>query len=267
MNYLNDSTSKHGLKGLGYVTNLSTCVKELNEFLPTGVYQLREKDAPAGYMALSSYIYFTVSSTGNITLNEHPDGITLTGSPDEDGTIRYVLTVPNIPLRKLSFKKVDIANPENTALEGAQFDLYRVIDGEREEPALISGLLSGADGMLAKNGVKVFELATGVYHLVETAAPDGYDLKANPVVITVTVDGVTYDEGTSLSSSSSGNGVSYNNSTGVYTLKISNSAGYELPSTGGTGTYPYTVVGLVLTMLSATAGLMRRRRKRKEEPL
>ena len=89
----------------------------------------------------------------------------------------------------------------------------------------------------------------------------------NPVVITVTVDGVTYDEGTSLSSSSSGHGVSYNNSTGVYTLKISNSAGYELPSTGGTGTYPYTVVGLVLTMLSATAGLMRRRRKRKEEPL
>jgi hypothetical protein len=36
MSYLNDSATKHGLKGLGYVTNLSTCVKELNEFLPKG---------------------------------------------------------------------------------------------------------------------------------------------------------------------------------------------------------------------------------------
>ena len=191
--------------------------------------------------------------------------MTLTGEPDADGNIPYVLTVPNTPLRKLSFKKVDVANPAGSALEGATFDLYSVVDGEQAESALISDLVSGSDGMLAKNGEKVFVLTSGTYHLVETEAPNGYHMKAGPVVITVTADGVTYDEGTELSAS--GNGVTFDEEAGVYTLKISNSSGYELPKTGGAGIGRYRLGGLALVLLSATAGAVRMSRRRREEKI
>ena len=126
--------------------------------------------------------------------------------------------------------------------------------------------------MLSKNGGTVFELPAGTYHLVETKAPAGYVLKEAAVVITVTdaVDtdsvgfdtgaalyGVSYDEGTALSGS--GYGRSYDAASGVYTLKISNTAGVELPHTGGMGTTVFYIFGTVLTLGCALMLISRRR--------
>ena len=81
------------------------------------------------------------------------------------------------------------------------------------------------------------------------------------VVIMVTVDGVTYDEGTDLSNSEYGRTyVQESDNTIVYTLSISNTTGFELPSTGGRGTAPYTLAGAVLILTAL--GYYRRRRKR-----
>jgi LPXTG-motif cell wall-anchored protein len=82
------------------------------------------------------------------------------------------------------------------------------------------------------------------------------------VNITVSKSGITYDESTTLSSS--GNGITYDEETGVYKLLVTNSAGEELPHTGGTGTLPYTLGGIAMILASAAMYGFRMRRKRKE---
>ena len=185
--------------------------------------------------------------------------MTITGGPDGEGTYDYVLTVPNYRRKKISFLKVDVINPE-TVLEGAVFDLYRLEDdGEtRKLPALYTGLTSGGDGLAADSlGHTVFELPAGVYHLVETSAPENYILKQAAVVITVSTDGVIYDEGTNLSAS--GLGKTFDEETQVYTLRVTNSAGIELPYTGGPGPAAFRLAGIVLMLLAGAALLIRRK--------
>ena len=127
---------------------------------------------------------------------------------------------------------------------------------------MISGLTSRTDGLLEKNGSTVFQLPVGVYHLVETRAPDGYQLRAGPVVVTVTAasppDSVNYDDGTNLPASG---GKSYDEAAKVYTLKISNTTGYELPNTGSIGTLPLRLGGATL-LLTGLIYRFRPRRKR-----
>ncbi len=223
-----------------------------NTLLPR-TYELRELSAPDGYQAAGSALRFTLSPTGAISLGQHPDGVTLTETVhDEDGAIEYVLSIPNSRLRKLSFKKVDIAATDTSALEGAVFDLYRVKDGVQANAPLLGGLVSDADGMLTLNGETVFELAVGVYHLVETDAPAGYNIRSEPVVVTITATdgrtGVTYDDGTALSHDG---GLYFDEARELYSLKISNSSGVSLPSTGGRGAAPYRLAG---ALLAASAG-------------
>lgn len=103
--------------------------------------------------------------------------------------------------------------------------------------------VSGKDGMLVYNGAKEFELGIGVYHLVETDAPEGYILKEEPVVITVTESGVTYEEGTTLSRDG---GITIEKK--VYVLKVSNTSGYALPASGGPGTALFYMLGAVMVL-------------------
>ena len=94
----------------------------------------------------------------------------------------------------------------------------------------------------------MLDLPVGVYHLIETHAPDGYIVKTSPVTITVTSTSVTYDEGTTPSQS--GSGITWDSDSKVYTMKVSNTSGVELPATGGFGTLIYTVSGISLILLA-----------------
>ena len=49
---------------------------------------------------------------------------------------------------------------------------------------------------------------------------------------------------------------------GVWKLKIQNSAGYELPNTGGAGTNLLYLAGLLLTALAGTGFMIKSRRRR-----
>ena len=121
---------------------------------------------------------------------------------------------------------------------------------------MISGLTSGEDGMLAIGGVEEIQLPVGVYHLIEITAPEGYYLRDDPVIVTVTHDpaprGVSYDDGTGISQDDEG--ITYDEESGVYTMLISNSTGVELPASGGIGTRLFTIFGLIL-VTAAAAGL------------
>ena len=231
------------------VTDDQGVVPDITMNLPVGSYYLHESQPAAEYDQLPSDVRFTIGRDGTVSI---VGGSSQLGhTQDANGTVHYVLRVPNGKMKKVSFKKVDIAELTH-ALPGAEFDLYRVVNGQQEETPLYQGMASGDNGMLALNGSTVFELGVGTYNLVETKAPDGYLLKADPVVVTVTAEetnAVRYDEGTTVSGSSTG--VSYDSDSGVYSLTLTNSAGHELPHTGGYGTLPIQLIGLLFLAIGA----------------
>ena len=104
----------------------------------------------------------------------------------------------------------------------------------------------------------MFELPVGTYHLIETAAPAGYQLKSKAVEVRVTAQGISYDEGTNQSQS--GNGVSYDPAARTFTLTVTNSTGYALPNTGGPGTNLLYLLGGMLVLLAGAALLIDRKR-------
>ena len=151
---------------------------------------------------------------------------------DDSTNIVYANDLYAIWEIKIVIRKVDISDT-NKNLQDAVFNLYKV-DDEGEDELLFEDIKSGADGLLYYNNSSELQLPLGTYHLVETSAPAGYNIKTSPVNITVSKSGITYDESTTLSSS--GNGITYDEETGAYILLVTNSAGEELPHTGGTGT-------------------------------
>ena len=79
------------------VTNGEGIVPKLDNTLPPGTYQLREKAPPEGYAVLSAYIHFTVSPIGEVSLGVHPDGVELTKAEDGDDPIAFTMTIRNEP--------------------------------------------------------------------------------------------------------------------------------------------------------------------------
>lgn len=113
-----------------------------------------------------------------------------------------------------------------------------------------SEFVSDADGLAAIDGLRYSNFANGAevavgdvgyqsYWLLETVAPAGYELLAEPIEFTVT------DQATEV------------------TLPVKNvphNAGFELPLTGGAGTTVLTVLGLLLLAGGVTAAMLSRRK-------
>ena len=232
------------------------------QHLAPGSYYLYETAAPEGYelpyQQPRDSVCFTIGENGVVTVEQGTDRV-LTTTTDDDGLLTYTLTISNEKsLQKLRIVKVDNSDPERIFLAGAVFDLYRIVDDVREQNPLYAGMTSGDDGVVSYEGETVFELSTGVYHLVETKAPDGYIAKTEPVVITVAPSGITYDERTSLSGSNRGTSV---DKVEVFTITVSNTGGYELPHTGGAGTTLLYAVGC-LALAAGAAELCARHFRR-----
>ena len=113
----------------------------------------------------------------------------------------------------------------------------------------IQGIKLEGDITTGDNGAATFAKyeANGTnydYYLVETQAPSGYNLLNNAVKVNFTDAEV---EATA----------------GVYTVKVPNSSGIQLPITGGTGTVIFTIIGIAL-MVGAVVLFVVSRKKAKE---
>ena len=155
--------------------------------------------------------------------------------------------------------KIDkyVKNDEDAKLANAKFDLYRtatqaeVIAGSAVNIPYtnVNGIKLESDLVTDANGTATFAKyeANGTnydYYLVETRAPSGYNILDNAVKVNFTDTEV---EATA----------------GVYTVKVPNSSGIQLPITGGTGTVIFTIIGIAL-MVGAVVLFVVSRKKAKE---
>ena len=155
--------------------------------------------------------------------------------------------------------KIDkyVKNDEDAKLANAKFDLYRtatqaeVIAGSAVNipHTTENGIKLESDLVTDANGTATFAKyeANGTnydYYLVETQAPSGYNILDNAVKVNFTDAEV---EATA----------------GVYTVKVPNSSGIQLPITGGTGTVIFTIIGIAL-MVGAVVLFVVSRKKAKE---
>ena len=155
--------------------------------------------------------------------------------------------------------KIDkyVKNDEDAKLANAKFDLYRtatqaeVIAGSAVNipHTTENGIKLESDLVTDANGTATFAKyeANGTkydYYLVETQAPSGYNILDNAVRVNFTDTEV---EATA----------------GVYTVKVPNSSGIQLPITGGTGTVIFTIIGITL-MVGAVVLFVVSRKKAKE---
>lgn len=146
-----------------------------------------------------------------------------------------------------------------TPLGGAKFDLYTqsaYTATPRGTPFKTNLVSSSATD--TKGRIELGTLPAGTYYLVETEAPDGFSLRTDPVTITVNKDSVTYNDGTTLSSS--GEGISQTEN--LYQLTVTNEEGVTLPNAGGPGTTWIYLIGSLL-LLGCGIALVSRRRTQK----
>lgn len=98
----------------------------------------------------------------------------------------------------------------------------------------VGNAVASNPGQLQLSGLDV-----GIYYLKEIKAPDGYNLLAQPVKITITDDGTTTPADGIVDDKNATTGY-------VSGTTITNTQGFTLPTTGGMGTVLFTAGGVVL---------------------
>ena len=112
-----DFTPMPGYEDL--ISNAEGIIPGLNQTLPAGIYELREKQAPPGYAKLPSGIKFELSELGAIVLLQSPEGTHLEREDiDEGGEKRviYTLKIANSADTKWPWLKI------TKQVEGGMYD-------------------------------------------------------------------------------------------------------------------------------------------------
>lgn len=146
-----------------------------------------------------------------------------------------------------AIKVTKVGADTGTALKGVKFKMYKqvadtttgVLDENDYKAAGLAAPDTGkawiavdAEKTTDKDGIITWTgLANGDYYLVETATVDGYNLLNGPEKVTINV---TYDDGLK------------DTTTVTKAITIKNSKGFTLPTTGGTGSFLFTLIGCTI---------------------
>ena len=265
----------------GILLDLEGVLEGGMQILPPGTYYLEETQTVEGYSKLASDVLFSVTETGVVLMNNHPNA-RLDETTTADDTIVYTITITNFPSAvKVALKKTGIDNtdpePAEEPLPGAEFTIYTTENtsaasdiAQDAEGNLLKDLIAADDGgsgdeadqgATAKGIFFDGQLKPGTYYLEETTVPTGYFSPPGRFKLTITsADEAPTITATWVTGNENGaQGTVTGNGTDGFTVTIRNTKGYSLPSTGGPGTRPFTILG---SFLLAGAGLVLWRRWR-----
>lgn len=160
-------------------------------------------------------------------------------------TLGLCLVKPISALADSSTQTVSILTVDkdgNWEISGAKYSLEKKLGN-----AFVT--VSGMENFIVSDeGLELGELKIGKYRLTETVSPAGYSSLSNAVEFEVTSSGVSFSE-------NYGSNVALTENNGSYQIVVYNEIEsiLRLPSTGGNGTIAYTIGGLTLMLLGASA--------------
>lgn len=155
--------------------------------------------------------------------------------PDEERVYTYGIQVTKTDNgdTKLPGAEFNLKQGEETLKFVKDGSVYRLPLTEEEDAKASETLVTVENGLIMIKGLDL-----GTYTLVETKAPDGYELPANPeTVITLADD---------ADDSGKPDGILNNDSDGTFETTVVNTKPGILPVTGGIGTALFTICGLLL---------------------
>ena len=155
--------------------------------------------------------------------------------PDEERVYTYGIQVTKTDNgeEKLPGAEFNLKQGDETLKFVKDGNVYRLPLTEEEAAEASETLVTDANGLIMIKGLDL-----GTYTLVETKAPDGYELPANPeTVITLADD---------ADDSGKPDGILNNDSDGTFETTVVNTKPGILPVTGGIGTALFTICGLLL---------------------
>lgn len=162
---------------------------------------------------------------------------------------------------QLNGTKVD-ATDNNKTLENAEFKLQRQSDSKwaQIEDGKVTAWGDEANASVVKSNANgkfsVAGLDDGKYNVKETKAPAGYDLPADPFVITLTAQTKNNQEWDGTAANAL-----LNHTDGQFNETFVNNAGSNLPETGGMGTVLLYVAGIAVFVLAGATLVMALRRR------
>lgn len=180
--------------------------------------------------------------------------LTYSNNPKKETTKETVPSREYVYSSKIVVTKVD-GKDKNVKLAGAKFvlkkgNLFYKVDANGKV-TWVEAQRDATEHTTNENGVVEFEgLADGTYSLVETAAPEGYNLltEAVPVTVSGTKDAKNQNHEIPV----------------LQPAEVLNFSGAQLPSTGGFGTKLFVIIGSLLAMISGVV-LVTNKRMAKEE--
>ena len=172
-----------------------------------------------------------------------------------DGSVDKMTIVKNAAIEtELTFyKKSKAANGTEISLDGAVFEIKRLEGSEYKPVTGIEDVDSDGRFTIPTDGIKLTHLLDGTYQLTEITAPAGYNLLTDPISFVIENGLLKQPEITSSVVAFGEDGK---------TVTIYNTAGIELPETGGMGTLMTTMSGMALMLIALGYLLLVKRREK-----
>lgn len=145
--------------------------------------------------------------------------------------------------------------------DGYNADLYDDVNKKYEKVTVVDKTTVpteiNATGYVDENGVLTFEgLGEGTYTITELVAPNGYNLLKDPITIMITANATL--EGCTWTVKNGETGLTAG-ADHLFAFDVENNSGTELPSTGGTGTTIFYILGSLLVVVAGVVLVTRKR--------